>query len=290
MAETAPAEIVVVGKAPAETFAVLGREGEAAHLEALPEGGERAAVLAQARALVVGDGVPVDAALLADAPRLEALGVLGLRLDRIDLDACRERKVAVCTAEGAFDTAIVEYVLAAALVLVREVFVTEGGRGGELQGRTLGLFGLDRTARQVAYAARGMGVRIIGFDPRAKPGEPVWTDIEPRTREDLIAEADVLSLHPQDQDPAYRLGPKDIARLKPHAVVIDASPYGAVDEPALRQALDAGSLAGAALDRPGPTAANLLRTDGAAPRTRGAEARVGRLVARKVRAVLSNRR
>ncbi|MCB1885921.1 MAG: hypothetical protein KDG89_18390, partial [Geminicoccaceae bacterium] len=206
---------------------------------------------------------------------------------------CRTRGIAVCDGEGGFDVAVAEYVVAAALVLLRGLFVAEGGGGGGgggrcLFGATFALLGFDRTARGVAYAARGLGARVVAHDPGLRPGSASWRDVEPVTRDALLARADVLSLHPPggERGPACRLDGGDLARLRPDAVLVDASPGGAVDEAALFQALDRGRLRAAALDRPGPERAGLLRTAGRARRTAGDGPRLAALVARRLRAVL----
>ncbi|MCB1883649.1 MAG: hypothetical protein KDG89_06590, partial [Geminicoccaceae bacterium] len=116
--------LVLGGSSSGEAFAGLLPGLAVAH--APPDGDPPG--LATARALVVPEGLAVDAALLDRAPRLEALGVLGA--GGIDSALCRTRGIAVCDGEGAFDVAVAEYVVAAALVLLRGLFVAEGGGGG----------------------------------------------------------------------------------------------------------------------------------------------------------------
>ncbi|MGH8722657.1 MAG: 3-phosphoglycerate dehydrogenase, partial [Burkholderiales bacterium] len=80
------------------------------------------AALAAARALIVRNRTQVDQPLLDAAPRLEAIGRLGVGLDNIDVQACRARDIQVLPATGAADVSVAEYVLAMALILVRGVF------------------------------------------------------------------------------------------------------------------------------------------------------------------------
>ncbi len=245
----------------------------------------------RAEALIVPDAYALDGATLDRLPRLRALGVFGTGLDSIDAAGLRARNVALCTAEGAFDTAIVEYVLLAALTLVRQAFRADADGGGELAGRTFGLLGVDRAARGVAYGARALGMNVVGHAPGVPPSASIWRDIEPLERRDLLRAADVLSLHPPPTGDLgrHRLGETDVDGLKPGAVIIDASGRGCPDEAALVRALDEERLAGAALDRPGDTHPKLLRSDGRATHTRESGPRVAALVARKVRVVLDRR-
>ena len=78
--------------------------------------------LAEARALIVRNRTQVDGALLGAAPRLEAVGRLGVGLDNIDLEGCAARGIAVCPATGANAIAVAEYVMATALMLLRGTF------------------------------------------------------------------------------------------------------------------------------------------------------------------------
>ena len=278
------ADILVVEgpAAPLDAVARLFPERGVAAWADGEEGNERA------EALIVPDAYALDGAMLDRLPRLRALGVLGTGLDSVDAAALRARNVALCTAEGAFDTAIVEYVLLAALTLVRRAFGDDADVGGELTGRTFGLLGVDRAARGVAYGARALGMNVVGHAPGVPPSAAIWRDIEPLARPDLLRAADVLSLHPPRAGDlaSHYLSGTDIDGLKPGAVVIDASGRGCPDEAALVKALDGGRIAGAALDRPGEAHPKLLRSDGRATRTREGGPRVAALVARKVRVVL----
>ena len=282
---TIKAADVLVVEGPSTSLGALARllpERDVAAWEGSDRGAE------WAEALIVPDAYALDEAMLDRLPRLRALGVLGIGLDGIDTAALRARDVALCTAEGAFDTAVIEYVLLAALTLVRDAFRADADGGGELAGRTFGLLGVDRAARGVAYGARALGMNVVGHAPGVSPAASIWRDIEPLARRDLLCRADVLSLHPPltGELGTHCLDGAAIEGMKPEAVVVDASRRGCLDEAALVRALDEGRLTGAALDQPGNEHAKLLRSDGRATHTRESGPRVAALVARKVRVVL----
>jgi (S)-sulfolactate dehydrogenase len=266
-----------------------------------------------AAALIVRNRTRVDAELLAAAPSLRVVGRLGVGLDNIDVDACRTRGVGVIPATGANARAVAEYVIATALTLLRgRVYASSaavaagewprqtlaGGR--EAGGKTLGLVGFGAIGRITGRLARALGMRTIAFDPAVAPHAPQWTTeaTEPTTLHELLARADVVSLHVPLTDATRRLiDAAAIASMKRDAVLVNTSRGGVVDEAALAGALRAGSLAGAALDvfeteplRAGSPLAgcpNLILTPHVAGVTLESNARVSSMIAERVAAALA---
>ena len=219
-----------------------------------------AAALRDARALIVRNRTQVRGALLENAPRLEAVGRLGVGLDNIDLPACKDRDIAVFPATGANDVSVAEYVITAMLVLLRRAwFATPDvvtGRwprmttiGREVSGKTLGLIGLGGIARETAVRARALGMSVIAYDPLVPADHAAWQLARAVGFETLLAESDVVSLH-VPLTPATRnmIGTAQLALLRPGSVLINAARGGVIDEAALIEALRSGRLGGAALD------------------------------------------
>ena len=215
------------------------------------------AALRGARALIVRNRTQVTDNLLAVAPALAVVGRLGVGLDNIDLEACAARGVTVHPARGANADAVAEYVVSAALQLLRgrAFFATEAVRagewpraacqGGEMAGRCLGLLGYGDIARRTARRARALGMTIVAHDPLVEGTE----DARLLSFEDLLAEADVLSLHvPLTETTRGLFDAAALAKMKPGAILINTARGGIIDEAALAEALKAGRLAGAALD------------------------------------------
>ena len=144
------------------------------------------ASLADARALIVRNRTQVGPDLLAAAPRLEVVGRLGVGLDNIDVDACRERNIEVRTAGAANANAVAEYVIGAAFGLVRgaAAALRTGWRRGSGPARTwwepssptagMGLIGLGGIARLVAIKAAALGMEVTAHDPILSPHDPAW--------------------------------------------------------------------------------------------------------------------
>ena len=215
------------------------------------------ASLGAAEAVIVRNRTRVDTDLLDAAPRLRAVGRLGVGLDNIDVAACEARGVSVHPATGANALSVAEYVIGAALHLVRGTFeaTTEviGGEwprgrlggGGEIAGRTMGLVGYGQIARMVGERARALGMDVIATDPAA----PDFAEAREASLEELLAEADVVSLHvPLVADTKHLIDRAALARMRPGAVLINTARGGVVDEGALCAALREGRVAGAALD------------------------------------------
>ena len=221
---------------------------------------ELMAVLADARALVVRNRTQVRGALLAAAPRLKVVGRLGVGLDNIDVAACAARGIAVCPANGANDASVAEYVVTAALLLLRGAFLAservaagEWPRmaliGREVASRRLGLVGYGAIARETARRARALGMHIAAFDPHLPTDDPAWAGAERLELGALLAMSDVVSLHvPLTDETRNMLDAAAIAAMKPRAVLVNAARGGVVDEQAVVAALRAGHLGGAALD------------------------------------------
>jgi (S)-sulfolactate dehydrogenase len=219
-------------------------------------------LLANARAIIVRNRTQVRAALLASAPKLKVVGRLGVGLDNIDLVACAARSVAVFPASGANDVSVAEYVITAALVLLRRAWfatdrVARGEwprndlMGGEMSGKTLGLVGFGAIARETARRARAMGMEVIAHDPFVKADNPVWAELgaKPASLEQLLASAHVVSLHvPLTEATRNLINARALTAMRKDAILINAARGGVVDEGALAMALKAGEIAGAALD------------------------------------------
>ena len=268
--------------------------------------------LASADALIVRNRTEVDRGLLDAAPMLKVVGRLGVGLDNIDVDACRERQIEVIPAIGANALAVAEYVIGAAMVLLRGAYgssaAVAGGEwpraalanGRELAGKTLGIVGFGGIGRLAGRLGRALGMNAIGFDSQLASSADVWNaeHTAARSFDALLAEADVVTLHvPLSALTRHLIDATRLARMKRGAILINTSRGGVVDESAVADALRANHLGGAALDvfEHEPLAAgsplsgcpNLLLTPHIAGVTSESNVRVSTLIAEKVSAALA---
>lgn len=222
-----------------------------------------AAEAARCDALIVRNRTQVRGPLLQALARCRVVGRLGVGLDNIDVDACRARKLPVIPATGANAASVAEYVIAAALMLLRGAYAAtaavatgqwprtalSGGR--EVGGRTLGLVGFGTIGQHTARLARGVGMEVVAFDPVLDQDHPVWGQSLVRCTglDEVIRMSDVVSLHvPLVESTRGLFSAERIASMKPGAVLVNTARGGIVDELALAAALRSGHLGGAAID------------------------------------------
>lgn len=210
--------------------------------------------------LIVRGATRVTGEVLAQASGLLAVARAGTGLDNIDVESARARGIEVVNAPAANAISVAELVFALLLALERQVVPAatalaaghwEKNRfvGRELYGKRLGVVGFGRIGRDVAQRARAFGMRVAACDPVLShwPVEFDW--VTPRTLEALLKDSDVVSLHlPLTAESRGLIGDRELAMMKPDAVLVNAARGGVIDEDALHRALTSGKLRGAALD------------------------------------------
>lgn len=221
------------------------------------------ALAATADALVVRNRTQVRGELLASLTRCRLVGRLGVGLDNIDVPACQARGIAVVPATGANARSVAEYVIAAAMLLLRGVYGASdqvaAGRwprealswGREIGGKRLGLVGFGSIGRVTADLARAVGMQVVAFDAALRADDPAYRDhgVEPLELDAVVSSADVVSIHVPLLDSTRGLfEAARIATMRRGAVLVNAARGGIVDEAALAAALKSGQLGGAALD------------------------------------------
>jgi D-3-phosphoglycerate dehydrogenase len=200
---------------------------------------------------------PFDAEVLAALPSLRVIARVGVGVDSIDLEAATAQGVAVTITPGANESTVADHTVAMMLGVLRRLAEHDAGvRRGEwnrtgphtpwsLGGATVGLVGYGRTGRLVADRLCGFGVRILVADPVATEDPAV----EMVTLEELLAAADVVSLHcPLLPSTRGLIGAEQLALMRSDAILVNTARGGVVDETALVEALEHGRLRGAALD------------------------------------------
>ena len=205
----------------------------------------------------------VDRTMLPANLRCRILATPVTGLDQIDLKACAERGIRVISLRGETEflreiRATAELTLALALALLRHVcraasHVLDGGwnrdefRGRELYGKTAGLVGVGRLGTLVAGYFRALGMEVLGYDPHANFDPQTATRVG--SLPELLGRSDAVSLHvAYTEETRHLIGGKELAEMRPGAVLINTSRGGVVDETALLAALESGQLSGAALD------------------------------------------
>ncbi|HEX4864052.1 MAG TPA: D-glycerate dehydrogenase [Acidimicrobiales bacterium] len=196
--------------------------------------------------------------LEAGLGRLRVVANVAVGYDNIDVEAAKDLGVVVCNTPGVLDDTTAD--LTFLLILAASRLASDAERdlragrwtgwavdqylGQDVHGRTLGVIGWGRIGRRVADRARGFGMRVL-HHARRPSGEPGYiADLD-----ELIREADVVSIHvPLSDDTYHLIGPARIGLMKPTAVLVNTARGPIVDEEALADALHSNRIFAAGLD------------------------------------------
>jgi len=225
-----------------------------------------AELMKQARALVIPAVGPTLPAELFEATTVKFIQVTGAGLDRLDLAFLRQQGIAVANVPGGSNEALAEYAVTTASVLLRRFFWADAEiRNGNyrdfrarmisdsllgLAGLTVGVVGFGTIGVAVATAFHERGCSILYHDPAPRdPRAAEALGAKASFLEELLQASDVVSLHvPLLPQTTGLVGTRELAAMKPGAVLIQASRGGVVNEAALAEALQSGRLGGAAVD------------------------------------------
>jgi phosphoglycerate dehydrogenase-like enzyme len=197
---------------------------------------------------------PFDRSVFAGARRLRVVARVGVGTDSIDLTAATDAGVAIMVTPGGNRETVADHALALILAALRRIVEHDASvrrgewrRGGDLMpwdlhGSTVGLVGHGDIGRAVAKRLAGFGVRLLVCDPAAPHRDTVELP-------ELLRRSDVVSLHlPLTQRTRGVIGAHELALMPAHAILVNTSRGGLVDEAALAARLRAGELRAAALD------------------------------------------
>lgn len=199
---------------------------------------------------------PLDAEFFGMVPQLLAALRCAVDIRTIDVAAASREGVLVTHASPGFGPAVAEWVMGVMIDLARHITeasaayrqgqVVQPRMGRELRGACVGLIGYGEIGRRVARLAQAFGMRVCVYDPHVQPEKPF---VHALSLADLLAQADhVVCLAPALPETDKLIHAQALACMKPTAYFINASRGQLVDEAALLQALDQGTIAGAALD------------------------------------------
>lgn len=212
--------------------------------------------------VAISNKVAMDRELLLQLPNLRLIAVAATGVNLIDLDTCRELGIAVCNIRNYANTTVAEHTLMLILALRRQLqaYQQSVNRGEwqaaeqfclmqhpiqDLAGSTLGIVGKGALGESVARLARAFGMNVLFAERRgAKQLRIGYTPFD-----EVLQTADVLSLHCLLSDETrHIIGPRELAQMKPSAILINTARGGLVDAAALAHALRQRSLGGAGVD------------------------------------------
>jgi len=204
---------------------------------------------------------PMPASVIAAAPRLKIVSRHGVGYDAVDETALTARGIPLAIVGDVNSRAVAEHTLMLMLAAARRTVAHDRAtrEGGwnirnrfetiELDGKALLLVGFGRIGRRVGELARAFGMRVLAHDPYMSAEAIASLGATPvASLTDGLAAADVASLHVPLVAGGPVIGPRELAAMKPTAILVNAARGGLVDEAALDKALRSGRLGGAALD------------------------------------------
>lgn len=224
--------------------------------------------------LLVRSATKVRKDLIDACPGLKLIGRGGVGLDNIDVKHAEAKGIPVINTPASSSISVAELVMAHLFGLMRNLHKAnrrmpgeglakfkdlkkEYEKGTEVRGKTLGVVGFGRIGQWTARYALGCGMKVIYVDNHATAeaieleigGQPVRVPVKMVTLDEMLAQADAISLHvPAQKDGRPILGRSELQRVKPGVVIVNTARGGSVDEDALLEALKDGRVKGAALD------------------------------------------
>ena len=204
----------------------------------------------------------MDAHTLRFATHLCYIGIFATGYDNIDIAYCREKGITVCNAGSYSTDAVAQHTFALMLELFSKIgdytrFVREGGwvksdvfspficDHHEIAGKTLGIVGYGAIGSKVAQIALAFGMNVLAYNRHTKEAE----DVKFVLLDELLSQSDVVTVHcPLNADSERMFGKEQFAQMKKTAFFVNTSRGGVIDEAALKEALETGKIAGAALD------------------------------------------
>ncbi len=258
---TSQPKVLIADKMDAKAAAVFRERGIAVDEKPGLTPAELAAIVGEYDGLAVRSSTRVSAAIMDAANgRLKVIGRAGIGVDTIDVRAASARGIVVMNTPFGNSITTAEHAVAMLFALAREIpqadASTQAGKweknrfmGVELSGKTLGLIGCGNIGSIVAERAHGLKMKVAAYDPFLSPERALEIGVDKVELDELLARADFITLHtPLTDQTRGILSRQALAKTKPGVRIVNCARGGLIDEAALKDALDSGHVAGAALD------------------------------------------
>ena len=221
---------------------------------------ELKAIIGQYDGLAIRSATKVTKDILEAATNLKVVGRAGIGVDNVDIPAASAKGVVVMNTPFGNSITTAEHAIALIFALARQLpeadASTQAGKweknrfmGVELTSKTLGLIGAGNIGSIVAERALGLKMKVIAYDPFLTPERAIEMGVEKVDLDTLLARADFITLHtPLTDQTRNILSKENLAKTKKGVRIVNCARGGLIDEAALKEGLDSGHIAGAALD------------------------------------------
>ena len=258
---TEPVKVLIADKMDPRAAAIFRDRGITVDEKPGLTPDELSAIIGEYDGVAVRSSTKINAAAMdAGLPRLKVIGRAGIGVDTIDVPAASARGIVVMNTPFGNSITTAEHAIAMLFALAREIpeanQSTQSGRweknrfmGVELAGKTLGLIGCGNIGSIVADRAHGLKMKVVAYDPFLSPERAIELGVEKVELEELLQRADFITLHtPLTDQTRGILGREALAKTKKGVRIVNCARGGLIDEAALKEALEGGHVAGAALD------------------------------------------
>ncbi len=221
---------------------------------------ELAACIGEYDGLAVRSATKATNDILASADNLKVIGRAGIGVDNIDIPGATQRGIVVMNTPFGNSITTAEHSIAMLLSLAREIpqanASTHQGKweksrfmGVEVAGKTLGLIGCGNIGSVVADLAQGLKMKVLAYDPFLSPERAETIGVEKVELDALFPRADFITLHtPLTDQTRNVIDAEAITKMRSGVRIVNCARGGLIDEAALKEAVESGSVAGAALD------------------------------------------
>src|SRR6188508_1301725 len=221
---------------------------------------ELKAVIGQYDGLAIRSATKVTKEIIDAATNLKVIGRAGIGVDNVDIPYASSKGIVVMNTPFGNSITTAEHAIALMFALARQLpdanAQTQAGKwpkndfmGVEVTGKTLGLIGAGNIGSIVADRALGLRMKVVAYDPFLSPERAVEMGVEKVELDDLLARADFITLHtPLTDQTRNILSRENLAKTKKGVRIVNCARGGLIDEAALKDALESGHVAGAALD------------------------------------------
>ena len=256
-----PPKVLIADKMDSRAAAIFRERGISVDERPGLTPNELIAIIGDFDGLAVRSSTKVNAAAMdAALPRLKVIGRAGIGVDTVDVPAASARGIVVMNTPFGNSITTAEHAIAMLFALAREIpdanQSTQSGKweknrfmGVELSGKTLGLIGCGNIGSIVADRAHGLKMKVVAYDPFLSPERAIELGVEKVELDELLGRADFITLHtPLTDQTRGILSRGALAKTKKGIRIVNCARGGLIDEAALKDALESGHVAGAALD------------------------------------------
>lgn len=221
---------------------------------------ELKSIIGEYHGLIIRGATKVTADVIAVADKMKVVGRAGTGLDNVDIRAASKRGIVVMNTPGGNTVTTAEHTISMMLSLARNIPQANASMkqgkwekkkfsGTELFNKVLGIIGLGKIGSVVADRCIGLGMRVLAYDPFLSEDQAKQLGVKVATLDEIFAQADFISLHvPNTPETRGLINKANIAKMKNTVRIINCSRGTVINEHDLLEALQAGRIAGAALD------------------------------------------